>query len=62
MKGYAVFEIPTKEARMFANKKKERVSEVYPVYDNDLKSVLESFQQGGFYDETISHYEVQAVK
>lgn len=60
-KGYAVFSIPTREARIFAGMKPERVSNVYAKYDDELQAVLESFQMGGHYDEMISGYSVRAV-
>jgi hypothetical protein len=59
--GYAVFSIPTREARIFAGMKPERVSDIYEKYDDELQAVLESFQMGGHYDEMISGYSVRAV-
>lgn len=61
IKGYAVFSIPTREARIFAGMKPEQVSNTYEKYDDELQAVLESFQMGGHYDEMISGYSVRAV-
>ena len=61
VKGYAVFSIPTREARIFAGIKPERVSNIYEKFDDELQAVLESFQMGGHYDEMISGYSVRAV-
>ena len=60
--GYAVFSIPTKEAKLFAGARAERVSDIYPVYNDDLQDVLESFQIGGYMDELISGYSIRPVK
>lgn len=60
--GYAVFSIPTKEAKLFAGARAERVSDIYPVYNDDLQNVLESFQIGGYMDEFISGYSIRPVK
>ena len=61
VKGYAVFSIPTREGRIFAGMKPERVSNIYEKFDHELQAVLESFQMGGHYDEMISGYSVRAV-
>ena len=61
IKGYAIFSIPTREARLFAGLKPERVSNIYEKYDDELQAVLESFQRGGCYNEMISGYSVRAV-
>ena len=61
VKGYAVFSIPTRNARIFAGIKPERVSNIYEKFDDELQAVLESFQMGGHYDEMISGYSVRAV-
>lgn len=62
IKGYAVFKIPTKEARIFAGRKPERVSQIYDECNEDLYNVLQSFQMGGCYDELTAGYFVQAVQ
>lgn len=61
IKGYAVFTVPSREARIFAGMKPERVSKIYEKFDDELQAVLESFQIGGHYDEMISGYSVKAV-
>ena len=62
VKGYAVYTIPTREARIFAGRKPERVSDIFEKFDSELQFVLETFQMGGHYDEMIAGYSVRAVK
>lgn len=59
---YAVFSIPTKEAKLFANKRPEIVSDIYDVYDDKLAELERNFNEAGYYDETVSHYAVKRVK
>ena len=59
--GYAVFEIPTREARVFLNACCVMVSDIFPIWDKDLECILESFQRGAFIDETIAGYEIKKV-
>lgn len=59
--GYAIFSIPTREARLFAGQKTERVSNIYPSNDNELQELLRTFQIGGFMNELISSYKIKAV-
>lgn len=59
---YAIFSIPTKEARIFANMKPEQVSELYSENDNSLQELCEDFNRTGYYDENISHYAIRTVK
>lgn len=59
---YAVFAIPTKEAKIFCNKKPEIVSNVYDAYDDELVELENNFKMSGNYDELISHYVVRKIK
>ncbi len=59
---FGIFQMPTKEAKTFLNRKPELVSELYDKSDDKLKSLLEDFQKTGFMDEMISHYEIKSVK
>lgn len=60
--GYAVFSVPTKEAKLFASACAERVSDIYPKNDDSLQDVLESFQIGGYMDELICGYSIRPIK
>jgi hypothetical protein len=59
---FAVFSIPTREARIFAGLKPRQVSKAYEKYDNDLQEVCDDFNTCGFMNEVIDHYAVLKIK
>lgn len=59
---YAIFAIPTREGKIFANKKPEIVSELYDTINDELYKLCEDFNQTNHYDELTSHYAIRPVK
>lgn len=58
-KVYAVYSIPTKEAKIFAGIKPEQVTEL--VENKKAHELCDSFNHSGYFDENISHYDVKRV-